>query len=67
MFTGVNKFITGFTFGSTSSTSSNSIQPGQVKTLNFKPILDSPKKSQTKHKRLYINKKKVPKWATNLE
>jgi len=39
-----------------------------VKPLNFKPILDSPKKTATKHKRrLYINKKKVPRWAENFE
>ena len=33
--------------------------------LNLKPLLDSPKKSKTnkKKQRLYINKKKVPKWA----
>jgi hypothetical protein len=31
--------------------------------LNFKPLLDSPKKSKTKKKRLFINKKKVPRWA----
>lgn len=31
--------------------------------FNFKPLLDSPKKSKTKKKRLFINKKKVPRWA----
>jgi len=31
--------------------------------LNFKPLLDSPKKSKTKKKRLFINRKKVPRWA----
>lgn len=34
--------------------------------LNFKPLLDSPKKSKSKKKRLYINKKKVPRWAEDL-
>jgi len=35
--------------------------------LNFKPLLDSPKKSKTKRKRLFINKKKVPRWAEDLD
>lgn len=35
--------------------------------MNFQPLLHSPKKEKTKKKRLYINHKKVPKWAEDLE
>lgn len=39
-----------------------------VKPLNFKPIMNSPKKTGTKNKRrLYINKKKIPRWAEDLK
>lgn len=31
--------------------------------LNFKSLLNSPKKTKSKKKRLFINKKKVPRWA----
>ncbi len=64
MFTDINKVsgLKGFNF--INSSSGNSIQHEPLK-LNFKPLLDSPKKQRTK-KRLYINRKKVPKWATDL-
>ena len=45
-----------------SSIFTDSIQHPPQK-LNFKPLLDSPKKSKSKKKRLYMNKKKVPRWA----
>ena len=50
-------------FANGSMESNNQPQPK----LNFKPILDSPKKSKTKKKRLYVNKKKVPRWAEDLK
>lgn len=31
--------------------------------LNLKSLLNSPKKTKSKKKRLFINKKKVPRWA----
>ena len=49
-----------FTFGNTFGSKNPSIQPPNFK---FKSLMNSPKKSKSKKKRLYINKKKVPRWA----
>jgi hypothetical protein len=49
-----NKYTFGSTFGP---------KPLPLPSHKFKAIMNSPKKSKSKKKRLYINKKKVPKWA----
>lgn len=58
---GKNFFLQG-NINQKNSIFSDSVHHPQPK-LNFKPLLDSPKKSKTKKKRLFINKKKVPRWA----
>ena len=62
---GDNDIPMGNHFGFKSKFSTDSVQHPPPK-LNFKPLLDSPKKSKSKKKRVFINKKKVPRWAEKL-
>ena len=56
----MNKGKNFFNKNSKNNTFSGKLNPSK---LNFKSLLNSPKKSKSKKKRLFINKKKVPRWA----